>query len=293
MRLRIILNPRLIFFAAAVLALALLLLVPASAWLYIFALTHPGCYEPSPIAGFPAPRTVSLDSADGVRVRAWYYPTHNGAAILALGGMDGALGNRLPPVGFLLEAGYGVLQVDTRACAEPSAPVTLGPLEALDAAAALEFLQSQPEVEQIGAFGFSMGAAAALQAAARHPEIGAVIAEGGYFNLGDDIIEAGRPLNPLHRLFLYTVAAAYRLHTGIDPWESSPIQALPSITPRPVFLIYGESETESGRIWDQYAAAAEPKEFWVVPGGGHGANYTVAASQYRQRVLDFYNRWLK
>jgi dipeptidyl aminopeptidase/acylaminoacyl peptidase len=284
---------RISLLTAGAAALAVIFLGLGAAWVYTYALTHPGCNEPSPVPGLAEPRTIWFDSSDSVRVRAWYYPPKNGAAIVVLGGMDGALGVRYPRVDFLARAGYGLLQIDTRACSPQPAVVTLGAKEALDAATGVAYLRLQPEVRKVGIFGFSMGAAAALQAASQHPEIAAVVAEGGYFNLGDDMIEAGRPVNPLHRGFLYAIAAAYRLHTGADPWESSPIDALPTISPRPVLLIYGEAEEESGRAQDQFLAAKEPKELWIVPGGSHGRNYSTNPQAYEQRVLEFFESWLR
>ena len=130
------------------------------AFIYTFILTHPVCiHAPRQIANLPDPQVIWLTSADGRSLQAWYYPGSNGAAILASGGMGGALGESLPPVKFLIEAGYGILQIDSRACALPPAPVTLGGKEVEDITAGLKFLLQQPEVERVGAFGFSMGGA--------------------------------------------------------------------------------------------------------------------------------------
>jgi hypothetical protein len=51
------------------------------AWVYTYALTHPGC-DPSPkrLAGLPDPEVIWLTSADGRSLQAWYYPGRNGAA---------------------------------------------------------------------------------------------------------------------------------------------------------------------------------------------------------------------
>jgi fermentation-respiration switch protein FrsA (DUF1100 family) len=181
------------------------------------------------------------------------------------------------------------LQIDNRACARPGAPVTLGGKELYDAEAGLAFLLSRPEVEEIGVYGFSMGGAAAIRLAARHVEISAVVAEGGYFNLGDDLVEPDSRLNVLHRVFLYTIAVSYWLQTGVNPWEISPIDDLPEISPRPIFLLYGEGEAASGRAQAQFEAAQEPKSLWIVPGGAHGSNYVASPGEFRHRVTDFFS----
>jgi dipeptidyl aminopeptidase/acylaminoacyl peptidase len=274
-------------------ALVLVALNFSLAWVYVHALIWPGCVEkPRPIPGAPMAEEIVLLTEGGLQLRAWYYPSANNAAILSLGGSRGALGDHLPLAGPLIDAGYGVLQIDSRACTNPSAPVTLGYHEAADAAAGFIFLSDRQEVDpfRIGIIGFSMGGVAAIRTAARNPEIAAVIAEGGYYNLGGDIVEAGR-YQPIHRrFFLYSIAGIFWLQTGINPWASSPIDDLPEVSPRPVLLIYGEGEIEEARAAEQFAAAREPKELWVVPGGAHGGNHLAAPLDYPRRVVEFFNQ---
>ncbi|HUF37504.1 MAG TPA: dienelactone hydrolase family protein [Anaerolineales bacterium] len=311
---------------------ALVALDFAMAWLFLDPLLRPGCRVPERIAAFPDPQPVELHTEDELVLEGWYYPSRNGRAVLALGGVGGSLGRTQPPVEFLLEAGYGVLQIGNRACAGApvaletgalvtlgagapvtlgtgapvtlgagapvmlgtGALVTLGALEVLDAEAGLRFLLSRPEIEPggIALYGFSMGGAAAIQTAARQPAVAAVIAEGGYYNLGDDIVERGSERSLPEFVFLYTLAGVYRLRTGVDPWEVSPIDVIGAISPRPVLLIYGETEAESGRAALQFAAADEPKELWIVPGGGHGTNHLVGGMEYEEKVLEFLARVL-
>jgi fermentation-respiration switch protein FrsA (DUF1100 family) len=164
----------------------------------------------------------------------------------------------------------------------------LGHTEVLDAAAGLEFLADQPDVNRIGAMGFSMGGVTAIRTTARHPEIMAVVAEGGYYNLGDHIVNPENPSSLPLRVFLYSIAAFYWLQTGINPWTVSPIDDLPHINPRPVMLIYGEHELSAGRGDLQYAAAREPKALWIVPGGTHGTNHIASPKEYQSHVLDFF-----
>ncbi len=266
------------------------------AWIYVGALTRPACgSEPAQLPASLAPERVTLPTLDGHRIEAWYYPSQNGRAVIALGGLGGALGDNLPPVTPLIEAGYGVLQVGTRACADPPAAVTLGYQEGQDVVYALDFLLKRPEIVpgKIGAFGFSMGGAAAIRAAARHSEIAAVVAEGGYHNLGEDIVESDNRPPFWSRAFLYTIAGTYWARTGINPWESSPVDDLPLISPRPVLLIYGEHEVLDGRAYTQFEAARDPKELWVVPGGGHGTNHLAAPEAYPARVVSFFNARLQ
>jgi fermentation-respiration switch protein FrsA (DUF1100 family) len=263
------------------------------AWIYVDVLTHPACQtEPRPMEDLPMPQEIQLNTADGLALRAWYYPAKNGVALLALGGTGGALGNNPPPVAFLVGEGFGMLQIDSRACSKPPTPVTLGAKEVLDAQAGLDFLLSRPEVERVGAIGFSMGGATAIRTAARRSEIEAVVAVGGYFNLGDDFVEPGTPKPLPLSLLLHTIAGAFWLQTGENPWQISPLDDLPRISPRPVLLIYGEYEVAAGRALRQFEAAREPKELWIVPGGDHGKNYQIAPQEYERRALQFLSQAL-
>lgn len=259
------------------------------AGIFVYVLTHPICnHHPQPPAGYH-PVEKWLQTEDGLSIKVWYYPTRNGAAILALGGMSGSLGDNLPPIDFLLADGYGVLQIDSRSCANPRASVTLGGDEVYDAIAGLDFLKSLQEVEEVGVYGFSMGGATVIRTAAQHPEIRAVVAEGNYANLGELLTNTNPSSSWPNRFFTTSIASIYELITGIDPWTISPIDALPEISPRPVFLIFGEGEIQGGRAQDQFATAGDHKTLWIVPQGGHGSNHIVAREEYEERVLSFYN----
>jgi uncharacterized protein len=279
---------RLLLFALGCLGAAYLLVNTALAWSYVNRLTHPGCpFAAHPVPGPAAPLEISLPAADRRMLRAWHYPGSQPLAILALGGQAGALGQNLPPVEFLIEAGYPVLQLDSRACASPPGLVTLGAQEAQDASAGVDYLLSKPGVKRVAVIGFSMGGVSAIRLAAQEERVAGVIAEGGYDNLGRDMVETGSEAGPWPRILLYSIAYSYWIQTGFNPWEISPIHDLPRLSPRPVLLIYGEHEVASGRGDQQYAAAQDPKTLWVVLGGDHGANYQAAQSEYRQRVLEF------
>ncbi len=277
------------------LVLLLLGLDVSAAWIYVEALTHFPCFSEPPFPDdFPAPEQLELKTEDGILIPAWYFPSQNGAAILILGGPGGAIGGTLPYVTPLLEAGYGILQIGARACAMPPRPVTLGGNEVNDAAAGLAFLLTRGEVNpaRIGIYGFSMGGVGAIRTAARHPEISAVLAEGGYFNLGQDMVEPGLAEPITRKIFLYTIAGVFWMRTGVNPWQVSPVDDIGSISPRPVLLIYGEHEAESGRAQMQFDAAGEPKELWIVPGGDHGANRLLVPEEYERRVMAFFDNAL-
>lgn len=282
---------RLSIFAIAALLVLLSVINFGSAWILVTAMTHPFCQTPHILDEIPTPEEHWLTADDGVSIRIWYYPSQNGAAVMTFGGMNGSLGNRLPPAAYLIRAGYGVVQVDSRACAQPSAPVTQGHDELYDAEAALEFLLSRPEIDpqRIGVAGFSMGGATALRVTARHPEIQAAVRDGGFSNLGKLLTPQDSQSIPT-QILQSTIFIFYKFRSGVDPWEVDPITDLQLISPRPALLIYGEHEAAAG--WEQYDSADENVELWIVPNGRHGRNYLVEPDAYAQRVLDLFDQAL-
>ena len=75
-----------------------------------------------------------------------------------------------------------------------------------------------------------------------------------------------------------------------------PIEAMPHISPRAVFLINGADDWTGTNPDDAralYAAAGEPKELWIVPGAGHGGAFHVARQEYQERLLAFFDQHLK
>jgi dipeptidyl aminopeptidase/acylaminoacyl peptidase len=262
-----------------------------TAWLFVRNLTKPVCPEPQPLPGEYTYQEHWVRTEDGIMIRIWYYPSRNRAAVLILGGLTGSLGNKIPTVETLLQAGYGIAQVDTRACSQPSALVTLGVDETLDAQAALELLKSFPEIDpdQIGVMGFSMGGSAAIRLMYHQNEVRSLVRDGGYARMSDMFQpQTGDGISEW--IFRGMIGMMFNWQTGIDYKEINPINILPAISPRPILLVYGEKEAEPG--FAQFEAAMEPKTLWIVPGGTHGKNHLIAPQAYQEKILNFFNHTL-
>jgi len=124
-------------------------------------------------------REVRLPTANGKQLYGWFIPTAQpGPALVVMHGWGGNAGMMLPLGAPLHAAGYALLLVDAR-CHGRSEGDSFASLPrfAEDIEAALRWLALQPEVDPqaLGVIGHSVGAGAALLAAARQPSIRAVV----------------------------------------------------------------------------------------------------------------------
>ncbi|MEA4909602.1 MAG: hypothetical protein VB089_18415 [Anaerolineaceae bacterium] len=268
---------------ALALAAAWLALLAGASGVYTWRLLYPGCTpSASQAEGFEA---VTLPVAPGLALRGWWRPPQDGAVVLLLGGLGAGRDAMLPQARRLAARGFGVLTLESRTCAGQASG--LGAQETQELAAMLAFAQDQPGVDWVGALGFSVGGAAVLLGAAQQDEIRAVVAEGNYADLYDEMTAV--PAAPLSVQWQVQRAVAlwYRLLSGRWPGQVRPIQALADIAPRPVLLVHGEAEVERTRGRRQ-AAAGPSATLWVVPGAGHGQYLSAGAAAFDQHVVAFF-----
>ena len=264
---------------------------------YAHALAYPGCSGPQRTpaeAGITRYRDVTFPSRQGpagLTLKAWWVPSTNGAAVILLPGIGQARDAMLDQGAMLARHGYGVLLTDPRPCADPTLAYTAGYAEASDVAGALAFVQAQEGVDpdRIGILGYSAGGATAILGAAQLEGIRAVVSEGNFYNLGDDIANRDGRNTPLEDFYQQAILFFYRRETGVDAHLISPIDAISRISPRAVLLIFGEHEAASGHAREQFAAAGEPKALWIVPGLGHGGYIQAQPAEYEARVAGFFD----
>jgi fermentation-respiration switch protein FrsA (DUF1100 family) len=206
--------------------------------------------------------------------------------------------NRVEMLGrarFLNGNGYGTLLIDLQAHGEtPGGRITFGAREAEDVEAALGFLRNNFPSEKIAAIGVSLGAAAIVLARpgfrlnavileSMHPTIEEAVDNRLRLHLGD----SGPMLSPLLLSLL-----SYRL--GLLPSELNPISRISDLN-APLLLISGTDDrhtkvAETERLFD---AARQPKEMWIVPGGGHFNMHAYAGREYEERISAFLGRHMR
>lgn len=246
-------------------------------------------------------QTITLTTEDGLRLAAWYIPPQpemDGAEVIFAHGFGGNRANLLPQAAMLVHRGYGALLFDFRNHGDSEGTITtLGLLEEMDIAAALDYVLAQPEAnpDRIGLVGHSMGGATVVRSAARLPEIDAVVAESSFTSLEDNVVEGVRyiahlPAFPFAPMIIYFG----QKEAGLDITLVRPIDDVAQIAPRPILFIHGEEDRlilpENSRLL--YAAAGDPKELYMIPGVNHIGVLEQNNVEFEARFVGFFDTYL-
>jgi hypothetical protein len=168
---------------------------------------------------------------------------------------------------------------------------TLGMVESEDILAAIAFLHVHHDTagSKIGVLGLSMGATAAVLAAAHTTDIKALVAESCPLDatrvLGDV------PNNQARIADQKVVEEAYH----VDITRARPIDVIQRLAGRTaIFFINGDNDKETplAGMESLYMKAGAPKQAWVVPGAGHAQSFAVATHDYILNVDTFFDAYL-
>jgi uncharacterized protein len=196
---------------------------------------------------------------------------------------------------FLNAEGYGVLLIDLQAHGEtPGDRITFGARESEDVEAAVAYLRENFPSEQVAAIGVSLGAAAIVLAKhalkldavvleSLHPTIEEAVENRLQLHLG----EFGLTLSPL-------LLSQLSFRLNLTPGELNPISRIGELN-APLLLISGTDDrhTTVAETEKLFATARQPKEMWIVPGGGHFNMHAYAGKEYEDRILDFFEHYLR
>jgi pimeloyl-ACP methyl ester carboxylesterase len=294
LRLRQRLKPRPVGWAVTVVAAAAFAFFVVQPAVFAVYLTHLPTRRAVHDADLGAPKQpVTLTTANGLRLRGWYVPSRNGAAVAVLHGTGS---NRLGVADharLLARHGYGVLIFDLHGHGQSDGRSTSVPGRLQqDAAAALAYLRQRPDVHagRIGIVGISLGGEVAIQAAAHHPEWRATVLEGVQGASPADM-KASQP-DPATFVTLTAVYGLARVLGGSGPSASNPEQ-IERITPRPLLLLSAGRATEA-RANEEYKRRGGPTtELWNLPEATHAAALRTDPAGYERRVISFLDRALR
>ncbi len=139
--------------------------------------------------------------------------------------------------------------------------------------------------------GWSLGAQVSILAAARIPDIKAVVADGPGATAFEDWPPPRTFREWLYVPIDYLFYQVMPLYTSVsDPISVK--QAIGQISPRPILLISADFETEKYRMEYYINAAQEPKSLWVILGTNHIEGISKYPQEYEEKVVSFFDEAL-
>jgi len=230
---------------------------------------------------------VYFPAQDGTRLHAWFLPAVGKAqgTILFLHGNAENISTHIMSVRWLPAQGFNVFLLDYRGYgASAGEPTEAGAQEDVDAA--MRTLLSRPGVDpdRIVVFGQSLGGAIAIYNVAHSPyrsHIRGLAIESAFASYREIVREK-------LAAFWLTWPLQYPLSWLVSD-QYSPVRSVAAISPIPLLIMHGDQDPivpvgNGKRLFD---AAREPKQLWIVPGGGH-----IQAFQH-QSYRDRFVAWLK
>jgi alpha-beta hydrolase superfamily lysophospholipase len=238
---------------------------------------------------------VCFATTDGLRLCGWRLtPAVPRAALVVAHGFAMHRSELLDLAHALVARDFAVLLFDFRAHgASDGVRSTVGYREANDIIAANDYLRHCPDLAglPIGVAGISMGAAAAILAAARDERIAAVVADSSFATLTDIACAGIRAVYHLPAFPFGLLSIRFcELLTHARIHENRPVDVIAALAPRPLLIVHGADDqfvpvAHARRL---YAAARAPKELWLVPGDGHAATFALHLDEYAMRLDRFF-----
>ena len=213
---------------------------------------------------------VEVRATDGVRTVAWFVDGGGDRCAVLLSGIHGSRLASLPRASFWLERGWSVLLPDLRGTGESDPrPISFGWNERLDVEVWVRLLRER-RVRTIALHGQSLGAAAAVYAAAEGTGVELLVLDACY-DTAKAALERRLPYVPWPSLAFLPVRFFIGLRVGASPKLMSPVECLTRIRV-PTFLAVGSEDQEVGRTAPEEmlrACAAQKKTLHWVEGARH------------------------
>ncbi len=254
-------------------ALGFYLLLTGAVFVMQRSLLYPGAKDAPDLALYAGQGIgeVTTRTPDGLTLTHWYRPPDRpeGPVVVVFQGNAGHLGDRVPKLKPLIDAGFGLLFAGYRGYGGNPGRPTEDDLTA-DARGLLDWLAGQGVgPERAVLYGESLGSGVAVKMAIERP-VAAVVLESPYTSIA--------ALSQLHYWYL---PARWLI---LDKWDS--LARIARIS-TPLLVLHGDKDTIVPLDFGQtlFDAAPEPKEMIVIAGAGHVELFDYA--RVVDRVLGF------
>ncbi|CAM3086609.1 alpha/beta hydrolase [Lactiplantibacillus plajomi] len=243
-------------------------------------------------------QTWTIQSADGLKLVAWYVPKRGSAKTVVLA--HGFAGNKALMgawAGMYHELGYNVLVPDARAAgASQGQAVGYGWLERKDDLKWAQTVVQRTKTTKIVMSGISMGAAGMTMASGERqlPQIKAYVVDSPFTSAQAIISYQAKEMYHLPAFPLVNVTSAItRVRAGYS-FKTADAQAAIERNHRPIMIISGTKDdfvpTWMGKAL--YRHANQPKRLWLVKGAGHTTAITQNYQEYKRRVAQFLKQYV-
>lgn len=226
-----------------------------------------------PGASFAGVEDVTLEAADGVALRAWYWPGEKPTTLVIFHGNGGHRWIRRFWMKSLHDLGYGVFMLDYRGYGGSEGSPSEDGLY-LDAEASVKWLEERG-LDDLVYFGESLGGGVAVEMALRRKPRAIILQ------------------SPFSSAAAIAAEIYWFLPIGIlmrDRYDN--IDKIDSVA-CPMLFIHGAQDRivpmTSGR--ELFEAAKEPKEWYEVTAAGHNDLTIVGGHEYLQRIDEFLKRY--
>lgn len=249
---------------------------------------------------------IEFSSSDGITLKGWYVPAGGTAkgAIVYVHGYNRSRVEMLPEAVFGHGLGYDGLLFDLRhQGASGGDESSIGYQERLDVEAAARYAREHEQAPPpVIAWGVSMGAAAALMAAADSQDVNAVISDSSFLNYSDMIRHHYYLFRGIirRRWWWFPPLPAFPIADEVIYWTAwrghfSPAdfdleKAVSRIGARPILFVGVEGDQRmppsiARRLYGD--AESELKDILIVPGTRHGEGFNSGNKQYEGAVTTF------
>jgi pimeloyl-ACP methyl ester carboxylesterase len=242
-------------------------------------------------------KDIEFQTSDGVRISGWLMPSADKrTTIIYSHGLFRSRRELLKRAAELWRLGYGALLYDSRNHgASGPARVSLGYNERLDVEAAVRYLRDEVHsTDRIVLLGISMGASAALLAAAETPDVAAVISDSSFLSFNDTVdhhikIFLHLPLFPIANELKFFI----QRRAAFDGSQLDALAAVKRIGDRPILFIAAAHDRRmppeiAQTLYD--ACVSSKRDLLVIDGPGseiHGHAYQANETLYVSRIAGF------